>query len=192
MFGVSRERVRQWRLHLALIGRRSDVHHTHTRGWDDALGSFRALTPEEARVRARTQRAQLATEEGRRRVEGIRERTVRCLCALKERLNGVPTRAQIAAELRMTISALAAIWREPSDTTPYRDAFRRWYAAAGVPDRRSRRRPAFSPRTVEALRRAHDRGTQTITELAWRYRVSYSCVWRLLRKRRRRVASKPH
>jgi len=92
----------------------------------------------------------------------------------------------------MTISALAAIWREPSDTTPYRDAFRRWYAAAGVPDRRSRRRPAFSPRTVEALRRAHDRGTQTITELAWRYRVSYSCVWRLLRKRRRRVASKPH
>ena len=182
MFGVSRERIRQWRIRFHLAKPDLAPHGPFLRVWDDTRQCFRAVRRVKRPRLAGFNHRALSAEARRLRMEEIRKRSLACLQQMIETSWAVPTRWEIAGELRIPISLLAAAWRDPVDRR-HREAFRRFYAAAGVPDQgrhRARRRNALDGTVLEALQLAHARGV-SLTRIAWRYGLSYGYVWRVVR-----------
>ena len=130
MFGVSRERVRQY---LKMIGVRSIAGQNGGRRWNDRLRRFDPIPwsvhPESTSMRARTQRLERRKAKESRRHER-RQTLIKELTALGIHLGRDPRLKEVA-------SSFGKVWQ--SLVSPFRDrgmtqsaALHRWFRLAGL------------------------------------------------------------
>lgn len=132
MFGVSRQRVAQWRDQYGLKG--SAGRGPGYRVWDDARNRFVAATREEVLARARTYLSSRRRTDLRERQEAERCRHVRALIHLSERLGRTPTLTELAEELGLAgiAQSAARYWRGVNGARTNADMTEEMYRAAGL------------------------------------------------------------
>ena len=132
MFGVSRQRVAQWRDQYGLKG--SDGRSPGYRVWDEARNRFVTATREEALVRARAHLRARRRTDLRERQETERRRHMEALVRLSETLGRPPTLAELAADLGLAgiAQSAARYWRGVNGARTNADMTKEMYRAAGL------------------------------------------------------------
>lgn len=132
MFGVSRQRVAQWRDQHGLGG--SDGRGPGYRVWDEARNRFVAAPREEVLARARAHLKARRRTDRRERHEAERRRHVRALVRLHATLGRTPTLTELAEDLGIAgiAQSAARYWRGVNGARTNADMTEEMYRAAGL------------------------------------------------------------
>ena len=157
MFGVSRQRVAQWRDKYHLGG--TDGRGPGYRTWDDARNRFVAISRREVLAQARTLLESRREREARERRETERGRHVEALRRLARTLGRSPTLSEVADDLGYAgiAQGAARYWRGVNGARTHAEMTAEMYRAAGLrkykPGGRSTNPPA--PLTPQEASRGH-------------------------------------
>ncbi|NIM48947.1 MAG: hypothetical protein GTO22_06755 [Gemmatimonadales bacterium] len=199
MFGVSRERVRQWRNRLGIQKKR---HGSGKRMWNDVLGRFLTVdcdtykrTREGTRRRIRREKQLRALLEQRR---AQRDEDAARVRRVGESLGRTPTTKDVfpltysSCNMPAEYISVANRWGRLNGRT-YQEALDALWAAAGFerPDgrrvyaRRGERSPVakLSEEQVKLIRQEYATGETSVRELAQKYGVGTGCVYAIVHRR---------